>query len=65
MPDALPTITVNCPYCGATFETLADVSAGDQNYIEDCSICCQPINFYLTIAANGEILSLLVYRDDE
>jgi len=41
----LEEITVSCPYCGENFDTTVDLSAGDQNYIEDCYVCCQPIQF--------------------
>ncbi|MHB1951306.1 MAG: CPXCG motif-containing cysteine-rich protein [Acidiferrobacteraceae bacterium] len=40
-------IAVVCPYCGESFETTADWSAGDQDYIEDCAVCCRPIMFHL------------------
>ncbi|SFQ05165.1 CPXCG motif-containing cysteine-rich protein [Pseudomonas borbori] len=36
-----------CPYCGESAETLLDLSAGDQQYIEDCPVCCRPIVFDL------------------
>ena len=28
-----------CPYCGEVVEALLDLSGGDQQYIEDCSVC--------------------------
>ena len=36
---------VECPYCGEHFETSVDTSAGSARYVEDCQICCQPIDF--------------------
>jgi hypothetical protein len=39
----------NCPYCGESFTTLVDLSVGDQEYIEDCQICCRPIVFNIEI----------------
>jgi hypothetical protein len=36
-----------CPYCGESVEALLDLSAGDQQYIEDCPVCCRPIVFDL------------------
>ncbi|MNW19938.1 hypothetical protein D3C71_2201260 [compost metagenome] len=36
-----------CPYCGESAEALLDLSAGDQQYIEDCPVCCRPIVFEL------------------
>lgn len=55
--------TVVCPYCGEAFTTLVDDSAGDQRYIEDCVVCCSPIEFQLTITADGADVN--VRRDDE
>lgn len=36
-----------CPYCGEPVEAVLDLSAGDQFYIEDCPVCCRPIEFEL------------------
>ncbi|VXC79230.1 Cysteine-rich CPXCG [Pseudomonas sp. 8Z] len=43
----LETEAYACPYCGEPVETLLDLSAGDQAYIEDCPVCCRPIEFEL------------------
>ena len=34
---------IACPYCGEPIEVLVDPSVEDQEYIEDCSVCCRPI----------------------
>ena len=35
--------TVDCPYCGASVEITLDPGSGsEQEYVEDCEICCQP-----------------------
>jgi transcription elongation factor Elf1 len=45
---------VQCPYCGETIGVVLDLTAGDQQYIEDCAVCCQPIEFTVRVdAANG------------
>ncbi|CAD5375648.1 Restriction endonuclease [Pseudomonas sp. OF001] len=36
-----------CPWCGEPGEALLDLSGGDQCYVEDCAVCCQPIVFEL------------------
>jgi uncharacterized Zn finger protein len=41
---------IHCPYCGETITILLDPSDVDQDYIEDCQVCCQPIN--LSVIAN-------------
>jgi hypothetical protein len=33
-----------CPHCGETFPIQVDTSQSEQNLVEDCSICCRPIN---------------------
>ncbi|MDH3688850.1 MAG: CPXCG motif-containing cysteine-rich protein [Gammaproteobacteria bacterium] len=56
---------VHCPYCGERFETVVDVSGGDQSYIEDCYVCCRPIVFQLTVSANGNLGQLTAKREDD
>ena len=33
----------NCPYCNAPISMLLDNSIVVQQYIEDCEVCCNPI----------------------
>ncbi len=56
---------VSCPYCGETFETSIDASGGDQEYIEDCQVCCRPIVFRLHTDAAGNLLDVETRRDDD
>jgi hypothetical protein len=32
-----------CPYCWETISFLLDSSVSEQMYIEDCEVCCHPI----------------------
>lgn len=45
-----------CPYCLAEISMLVDPSISSQEYIEDCEVCCSPIEIQLTIEEN-EIVS--------
>jgi len=56
--------SVQCPYCGESFETLIDLSAGSTSYIEDCQICCRPIEFQLEVDEGGALQTLRVQRSD-
>jgi len=56
---------VQCPYCGETFETEIDVSAGNQEYIEDCYVCCKPIVFRIEVDMDGELAGLEVQREND
>jgi hypothetical protein len=32
-----------CPYCWETISMLLDPSVNKQTYVEDCEVCCNPI----------------------
>ena len=54
---------LRCPYCGEQTEVLVDDSAGDQQYYEDCSVCCRPM--YCTLNCADGACRLEVRRDDD
>ena len=54
--------SIQCPYCGERFETLVDTGSGPATYIEDCQICCQPIEFELQVDSRGSVAGLSVRR---
>jgi len=47
-------IEVQCPHCGEYFATSADTSQGDYTTIEDCQVCCAPMNLEI-ICGPGEV----------
>jgi transcription elongation factor Elf1 len=38
-----------CPYCGEEISMVLDLSVGRQTYIEDCEVCCKPIEVSFTV----------------
>jgi len=48
---------MSCPYCGEQIDVLVDCSAGSQEYVEDCSVCCRPIVINLAVE-EGELVGL-------
>lgn len=50
----LPAIDLACPYCGEWITVFVDDSAGDQQYIEDCQVCCRPIQMTVGMDDDGE-----------
>jgi Cysteine-rich CPXCG len=62
--NELESQNVDCPYCGEPIELLIDCSVLQQNYIEDCQVCCRPININVSIADDDEI-SVTVSSEDE
>ena len=51
----LPSQDVGCPYCGELIELMIDDSVEHQQYVEDCSVCCRPINVEVSTGAGGDI----------
>ncbi len=47
------TLEISCPYCGETIEVLVDPSVEQQSYIEDCQVCCRPMNMTVTVDEEG------------
>ncbi|MCW9013681.1 MAG: CPXCG motif-containing cysteine-rich protein [Gammaproteobacteria bacterium] len=47
---------LNCPYCGEPIAILVDGSIAQQEYIEDCQVCCRPIVFKISISADDELI---------
>lgn len=47
------TTEIACPYCGETIEIVVDCSVESQSYIEDCQVCCRPINLMVAIDEAG------------
>ncbi|MDE0753833.1 MAG: CPXCG motif-containing cysteine-rich protein [Woeseiaceae bacterium] len=45
----------HCPFCGESISLLVDLSAGAQSYIEDCQVCCQPMQITTELDADEEI----------
>lgn len=50
---------IHCPFCNESMTILLDLSAGGQSYIEDCQICCQPMQISFDTVSD-EVLGLQV-----
>ena len=55
---------IQCPYCGETITVLIDASVPHQHYIEDCQVCCRPINLDVSLQHDGKI-SIAVSNENE
>jgi len=56
---------VQCPYCWEEIDVLIDNCGEDQQYIEDCQVCCRPVGFKITIDAQTRQLQINVYAQDD
>ena len=57
-------VSVDCPCCGERIALLVDTSAGSQEYIEDCSVCCRPLPVRVRVE-DGDRIRLEVRREDD
>lgn len=64
MMNVLQERSIQCPYCGEMIDVMIDCSVPDQSYIEDCSVCCRPINFYVVLD-QGDGLTIVVSDENE
>jgi len=47
--------TVYCPYCGEPVEIQLDpAGGGEQEYVEDCQVCCQPWRVTVRFDEDGQ-----------
>jgi len=53
--NELQTHSIDCPYCGEIIEIDIDCSEFNQNYIEDCFVCCRPINITVDIDFDNQV----------
>lgn len=53
-----------CPYCGERLETLVDLTADEPAYVEDCGVCCRPIEFHIERAESGALVAVHLRRMD-
>jgi hypothetical protein len=52
----LPLESIHCPYCGESIDISVDDSVEHQQYIEDCHVCCRPINLAVRVDEDGAVL---------
>lgn len=54
MTDLLQSVALECPYCAEPIDILVDCSVDEQDYTEDCTVCCQPILLQVRVSPAGE-----------
>ena len=53
---------ITCPFCWETLTILLDLSLPEQDYIEDCQVCCQPIRIHYS-SEDGTVTQLEATQD--
>jgi hypothetical protein len=54
--EILQSRLIQCPWCWEQIELVVDCSVIEQEYVEDCSVCCSPIVVSVLAADNDELV---------
>ncbi len=57
-------VAILCPWCNERLETHVDLTEGARSYIEDCQVCCRPIELTVELEDNGALRAVKVQRLD-
>ena len=52
-----------CPYCWEEISMLVDTSQPHQNYVEDCEVCCNPIQ--ITAISEYDMVTKFIAKNVE
>lgn len=47
--------TIQCPHCGEYVTVLVDCSVPQQDCVEDCQVCCAPIQLAISVDDDGDV----------
>ena len=53
MSELISEVRCHCPFCAEPITLVVDYSAGSQAYIEDCQVCCQPMEVTVAVDPDG------------
>ncbi|HVA93663.1 MAG TPA: CPXCG motif-containing cysteine-rich protein [Candidatus Dormibacteraeota bacterium] len=51
-----------CPYCGEEISMVLDLSVPGQTYVEDCEVCCNPIEISYSVDVDQGTVSRFTAR---
>lgn len=57
-------VELQCPWCGEPYGSMLDLTDASRSYIEDCQICCRPIEVRLDVSERGELENVSTSRSD-
>jgi len=58
-------VELQCPYCGEVYGSQVDLTDASRVYIEDCQVCCKPIEVTLDVHESGTLLGASTARLDD
>jgi len=55
MAEGVQEAGATCPHCWQPITMLVDTSVPEQRYVEDCEVCCNPLDVHC-VCAYGQVL---------
>lgn len=57
-------VSIHCPWCGEPLDVRVDVTAGEREYVDDCEVCCRPMDLAVVLDERGALATLRVQRQE-
>ncbi|WP_010324509.1 CPXCG motif-containing cysteine-rich protein [Marinobacterium stanieri] len=51
--NPLEVVELMCPWCSEPISLTVDVTEPEQDYSEDCGVCCSPIAVHVDVGDEG------------
>ncbi len=58
-------VDIGCPSCGEHYAIEVDLTNGEFSHIEDCQVCCQPMQVSIKLNGRGQLSGVHAQRLDE
>ncbi len=55
-------VELQCPWCGEVYGSAIDLTDSSRVFIEDCQVCCQPIEVTLEVSDGGALVGASTAR---
>lgn len=56
-------VELQCPWCGEVIGTAVELTTGDRTWVEDCQVCCRPMQVSIELDERGAIAGVSADRD--
>jgi len=57
-------VAARCPYCAEPLDVDVDLTFGARSYVEDCAVCCHPIEMTIRFLPSGKFEGITLGRLD-
>lgn len=51
-------VAIECPFCWEPVTVLVDCSVPEQRYVEDCEVCCRPMDLSVVVTPDGPAIQV-------